>query len=176
MYGGGGGGSFFVKLCCNVLKKPTILLETSKIVFLSRGNRKPLKRFIMLNRNYDFTTLFYKNPDRHIKNQESTSTHLYLTLLRERASHKNDKQWNRISEAAHNSIGSSFRAYSHYPVCGDILPRATNISVHSCMAFHPACREMKSKVFLLAPAKRVHFSHAAQHAVGGCWRFSLLFA
>ena len=42
---------FFVKLCYNVIKKSTTLLETSEIVPLSRGNSKSLKRSIMLNRN-----------------------------------------------------------------------------------------------------------------------------
>ncbi len=45
------GLNFFVKLCYNVIKKPATLPETSKIVPLSRGNSKSLKRSIMLNSN-----------------------------------------------------------------------------------------------------------------------------
>ncbi len=77
-----------------------------------------------------------------IKNQESTLTHFYVygSVATPRTGRLAKKMRNSQTEAAYDSMGSTFRACSYYPACRDISPSATNISVHSYMAFHPACR------------------------------------
>ena len=87
-------------------------------------------------------------------------------IARERASHKNDKQSCIVSqteetEAAYELMGSTFRGCSYYPACQGISHSATNIACMHIRHFIPLA-EMNSKFFLLAPAKRVHFNHAAQ--------------
>ena len=55
------------------------------------------------------------------------------------------RQYNKMTdsetEAAYDSIESTFMACSYYPACQDISPSAKNISMHSYTAFHLACRD-----------------------------------
>ena len=51
------------------------------------------------------------------------------------------------------------RACSYDPAFRDVSPSGEDISLRSYGVFHPACRD---EILLLAFAKHVHFSHAAQ--------------
>ena len=85
-----------------------------------------------------------------IKNQESTFTHFYVFGCGYPANGLAKKMRNSQTEAAYDSMGSTFRACSFYPACRDISPSATNISVHSYKAFHPACRNEFEILFISA--------------------------
>ena len=64
-----------------------------------------------------------------------------------------------MTENAYDSTGSTFTACSYYPACRDILPSAR---IFLCIHIRLFISLAEMKFFLLAPAKRVHFSHAAQ--------------
>ncbi len=114
--------------------------------------------------------LFYENPDRHHDYQESTLTltftHFYVY-----------DTTNSQTEAAYDSMGSTFRACSYYPafLLAEISRLAGRIFPCIHIRHFIPLAEMNSEFFLLAPAKRVHFNNAAQQ-LGDVGVFLYLFA
>ncbi len=119
-----------------VYMRTTLSMSRYKIGKVS----EPLRAYAILRKS--------RQTSSRIKNQRSL-TFTYLAVATP-ANGLAKKMRNSQTEAAYDSIRSTFRACSYYPACRDISPSATNISVHSYKAFHPACRNEFEILFISA--------------------------